>query len=90
MSNYRPVPIIIQLGKLTEMEVSDQTIKHFTDNNLIHPAHNGNLPGLSTDTAILSVYDKMIKGAEDKNLTGTVLLDQSSAMVHSISVKKIL
>ena len=79
MKNYRPVSIVIQLGKLTEMEVSDQVIEHYIENKLFHKAHNGSLPNLDTNTALVQVYNHMVKAADNKKLAGTVLLDQSSA-----------
>ena len=92
LKNYRLVSIIIQMGKLTEMEVSDQTVEHFTKNKMFHKAHNGSLPHLDTNTALIQVYNHIVKAADEKKITGTVLLDQSSAydfVDHKILLEKL-
>ena len=92
MMNCRPVSIIIQLGKLPEMEVSDQVITHYTENKLFHNAHNGSLPNLDTTTALVQVYNHMVKAADSKKLCGTVLLDQTSAydlVDHQLLLEKL-
>ena len=92
LKNYRPVSIVIQFGKLTEMETSDQVVKHFTENHLFHNAHNGSLPNLDTNTALIQVYNHMVKAADDKKIAGTVFLDQSSAfdlVDHQLLLEKL-
>ena len=91
MANYRPVSNIVEIGKLVEMEVSDQVIGHFTEHDLFHKSHHGSLPALDTTTALIAVQDFMINAAENKQLAATVFIDQSAAfdlVDHEILLKK--
>ena len=42
--NYRPVSNIPEISKLVEYAVLEQILKHFQENNLLHPNHHGFLP----------------------------------------------
>ena len=58
--NYRPVSNIIELGKITEREVGDQIVEHFTEHQLFHEAHHGSLPSLDTTTALMSNFHRKV------------------------------
>ena len=90
--NYRPVSHLVEIGQLVEQAVSFQVVGHFTSNRLFHRNHHGGLANLSTSTALIQVYDMILKAAENKRLTAALLLDQSSAydlLDHSILLKKL-
>ena len=92
LGNYRPVSTLVEVAKLTEMAVHDQVRDHFVLNNLLHPAHHGSVPGLDTTTALLAVQKFALDAAESRMMTGTVMLDQSSAfdiMDHEIFLEKL-
>ena len=79
LENYRPVSSIIEMGKLVEMEVHDQTVEHFKTNGLFSKDHHGSVPKLDTNTALMKIHNYATDAAEAKKATATVLLDQSSA-----------
>ena len=79
LDNFNQVSTIIEMGKIVEMEVHDQTIDHFITNELLHPAHHGSISNLDTTTALLKVNNYANEAAEVKKATATVLLDQSCA-----------
>ena len=79
MDNYRPVSNLVAMSLLVEMEVHDQFVQHFVDNNLFHPGHHGGVPHHDTTTALLTVHNYMLSAAEEKKLAGSVFIDQSSA-----------
>ena len=92
LENYRPVSTVVEMGKLVEMEVHDQTVEHFMNNNLFHNDHHGSVPKLDTVTALIKVHEYATKAAEKKKATATVLLDQSSAfdiIEHNILISKL-
>ena len=90
--NYRPVSHLVEIGQLVEQAVSFQVVGHFTSNRLFHRNHHGGLANLSTSTALIQVYDMILKAADKTRLTAALLLDQSSAydlLDHSILLKKL-
>ena len=92
LQNYRPVSHLVQIGKLAELAVKEQIVEHFTSNNLFHPNHHGGLAHHSTSTALIQLHDLWLSSAENKELSATCLLDQSSAydlLPHSIFEEKL-
>ena len=92
LSNFRPVSTIVEVGKLCEMAAHDQVRDHFLLHDLFHPGHHGGIPKLDTTTALLQVQKYTHDAAEAKKITGTVLLDQSSAfdlVDHQILLAKL-
>ena len=40
VGNFRPVPNLVEVGKMAEFAVAEQIIEHFIENNLFHPNHH--------------------------------------------------
>ena len=72
---WRPVTDIVFVSKLAEAAVLLQITEHFLTNRLWYPNDHGFCPNHSTATAITQLYDMFIRGAENKELTATLLLD---------------
>ena len=90
--NYRPVSHLVEIGQLVERVVQTQILGHFLKNDLFHPNQHGGLPKHSTCTALLQIYDILLKNAEDRKITGTLLLDQTAAydlLDHKIFLHKL-
>ena len=90
--NYRPVSHITEISKLLEYAVHEQVYEHFSANNLFHSNHHGFIKDCSTSTALAQLYDLWLSSAEKKKITGTLLLDLSSAfdvVDHSIFLNKL-
>ena len=79
LSNFRPVSTIVEISKLCKMAAHDQVRDHFLEHDLFHHGQHGGIPKLDTSTALLQVQKYTLDAAEAKKITGTVLLDQSSA-----------
>ena len=79
LGNYRPVCSIVELGKLTEMAAHDQIRDHFVNNDLFHSGHHGTVPNHDTTTAMINIHEFNLKSAEEKIVSGMVLIDQTSA-----------
>ena len=91
-SNYRPVSHVVETGKVMELIVHKQILDHFQEHKLFHPNHHGALPGHDVVTALEQIHQIQLHAAEDKKLTGTLLLDQKAAydlVDHNIFKKKL-
>ena len=78
LANYRPVPHLVQIGKLAELVVFEQILNNFLSNDLIHPNHHGSLSGHSSATAPIQIFDLCLEAAEKQELSAVCLLDQSA------------
>ena len=77
--NYRPVAILSPPSKILEKVVYEDFYNHFTNNKIFHPNLHGYRHGRSTQTALLTTYDRWVKAAAAKQVSGVVLLDLSAA-----------
>ena len=92
MKNYRPVSILSPLSKVLEKAAYQQLYKYFSMNKIFHENMHGYRAHRSTQTALLSIYDKWIRAAEKGQVSGAVLLDLSAAfdlVDSSILLKKL-
>ena len=64
---------------MAEIAVFDQILNHFLSHQLFHPNHHGSLPGHSTATALIQIFDYCLEAAEKQELTAVCLLDQSAS-----------
>ena len=79
VDNYHPVCHLIDLGKLTELVMWDQLLKHCLKYHLIHPHHHGSMPFHDCVTAIGQLQDTVTLAADKKELSGIIMLDQTAA-----------
>ena len=77
--NYRPVAILSPLSKILEKVVYEELYNYFTRNKIFHPNLHGYRHGRSTQTALLTMYDRWVKAAAAKQVSGVILLDLSAA-----------
>ena len=77
--NYRPVSILSPLSKILEKVVYEQIYDYLTRNNIFHPDLHGYRQNRSTQTALLTMYDRWVKAAAAGQVSGAVLLDLSAA-----------
>ena len=79
MKNYRPVSILSPLSKILEKVVYEQLYEYFSKNRILHPNLHGYRQCRSTQTALLTMYDRWVKAAVAGQVSGAVLLDLSAA-----------
>ena len=92
MKNYRPVSNLVEVGKLVEYVIDAQILAHFLKNNLIHPNYNGSIPNHSTSTALIQLTDMWMQAAENRELSGVCMIDQSAAydlLDHNLFLQKL-
>ena len=61
--NYRPVSILSPLSKILEKIVYEQIYEHFTTNKIFNSNMHGYRRFRSTQTALLSMYDRWVRAA---------------------------
>ena len=77
--NYRPVAILSPLSKILEKVVYEQFYHYFSMNKIFHPNLHGYRHGRSTQTALLTMYDRWVRASVAEQVSGVVLLDLSAA-----------
>ena len=79
VGNYRPVSLLSLLGKILERKVFKYVYNHFRDNFLISVWQSGFLPGSSTITQLLELYNKFCTAVSQNNEIRILFLDISKA-----------
>ena len=84
--------LLSSLGKVMEKIAFEQVYNYFANNRIFHPNLHGYRQSHSTQTALLQLYDRWIKAANQKKISGAVMLDLSAAfdlVDHEILFKKL-
>ena len=87
LSSYRPISNLSFLSKLVERAVARRYLSHLTTNSLLPSRQSAYRPFHSVETTLVSVYNDLVRGADNGLITGLILLDLSSAfdtVDHSI------
>ena len=79
LSNYRPISLLSCTGKLFERIVFKHVYNYFHDNFILSQLQSGFLPGRSTITQLLEMYDAFCKALDSKKEMRVVFLDISKA-----------
>ena len=77
-TNYRPVSHISEVSKIVEYAAHGQVYDHFSNNNIFHKNHHGNLANHGTATALIQLFDLWLRAAENTELSAALLLDMSA------------
>ena len=91
-SNYRPVAILSPLSKILERIVYSQVYQYFSRNKLFHKNLHGYRKNRSTQSALLTMYDRWVRASSQGDLSGVVLIDLSAAfdlVDHNLLLKKL-
>jgi endonuclease/exonuclease/phosphatase family metal-dependent hydrolase len=78
-ANYRPISNLSFLSKLTERIVKSRLDEHLTTNSLYNKFQSAYTKFHSTETALLSLHDHIIRAMSTQQITGLCLLDLSAA-----------
>ena len=79
MGNYRPIANLSLISKLIEKVVAFQLNDYLSNNNLIEPNQSAYRQGHSTETALIHVYDKVIREMGSGKVVLFVMIDLSAA-----------
>ena len=91
-SNFRPISIVPVLAKIVERVVQRQLYYYLSSNHLLSPTQHGFRPHHSTETALVSVTDRIMSAADRGEVTLLCLIDLSKCfdvIEHSILLTKI-
>ena len=92
LGNYRPVSHLSFLSKLIERIVKNRLMDHLSSYKLLNSFQSAYLKSHSTETALLSVHDHIIRAMSLQQITCLCLLDLSAAfdtIDHSILIHRL-
>ena len=75
--NYRPISILPAIAKITERVVFEQLYAYFATHHLLSSNQHGFRANHSTDTALLSVTDRVFSAMDRGDVTLLSMLDLS-------------
>ena len=78
-SNYRPISLIICVGKFFERVVFKHLYNYFHTNNLIYKYQSGFQPGHSTSHQLIEIYHHICESIDKKEQYCMVFCDVSKA-----------
>ena len=78
-NHYRPISNLPYISKLVERVIARRFISHATEFNLFPPKQSAYRQFHSTETAVLSVHNDIVRAVDNKELSLLVLLDLSAA-----------
>ena len=90
--NYRPVAVLPAFSKIIESVVFSRLKKHLESNNLLSDTQNAYRPKRSVTTALLQLYDEILKKQDEGIDTACVFLDCSAAfdtIQHNVLLGKL-
>ena len=92
VTNYRPISLLPIISKILEKIVANQLMFFLENNNLISKNQHGFRARLSTETALLTITNKIYENIEQKKISLLLLLDLSKAfdsVSHQILLDKL-
>jgi len=79
IDNYRPISLLSCVGKVFERIIFKYLYNHLKDNFVLCQEQSGFLPGRSTTTQLIEVYDSMCTALNNSKEIRVVFLDISKA-----------
>jgi hypothetical protein len=79
LASYRPISNLSFLSKTVERTVAARFLKHADDYNLLPARQSAYRAHYSTETAVVSVHNDLVRAIDDGNVSILVLLDLSAA-----------
>ena len=76
-SNYRPISILPTIAKIAERVVYEQLSEYFTSHHLFPSCQHGFRTSHSTDTALLTMTDRIFEAMDNRQVALLCLLDMS-------------
>ena len=79
-TNYRPISILPTIAKITERVVYEQLFDFFTSHHLFSPCQHGFRTGHSTESALLTMTDRLLEGMDRRQMALLCMLDLSKCL----------
>lgn len=90
--NYRPISLLSTFSKIIEKIVLARLLQHLSQHQLLTEKQHGFTASKSTNTAIITIIENLIKSIEEGDTTTAVFLDYSKAfdcISHDLLLKKL-
>lgn len=78
-TNYRPISLLPQFGKLFEKIIKKRFLRFLEVKNIITPQQFGFRKNYSTELAVTDIYNMLLKNMDEKKKTCTIFLDLAKA-----------
>ena len=91
-SNYRPISLLPQFGKLFEKVIENRLVKFLDKKKVISPHQFGFRKYYSTELAVTEIQNMLLEKLDEGKVTCTIFLDLAKAfdtVNHNILVKKL-
>ena len=92
ITNYRPISLLPIVSKILERIIANQLMQYLENQNLLSNSQHGFRSKLSTETALITVADKIYENMDKNHITLLTLCDLSKAfdsVSHEILLKKL-
>lgn len=92
VENYRPISVTSCCSRILEKIVKRSLTQHLLTNNLIHSSQHGFLPGCSTETILVTFYDKITSYLELNHIVDVIFFDFKKAfdtVPHDVLLSKL-
>ena len=87
--NYRPISLLNITSKILEKIITKQLTKHLEENHYLSNTQHGFRPSLSTETALLTLTNKLYHNIDNSSISLVILCDLSKAF-DSVCHEKLL
>jgi len=90
--NYRPISLLPLISKIFEKCIHEQLQVYLTKFDIIYKLQSGFRSDFSTDTCLSYLHDKILKGFNNGEYTGMILIDLQKAfdtIDHKILLQKL-
>ena len=91
-SNYRPISSLPLISKIIEKLIQEQTSSFLSNNEILYNYQSGFRKNHSTDSYLMFLHDKILKGFDKGLMTCMILIDHQKAfdtIDHDILLKKL-
>ena len=91
-TSYRPIAVLLTLSKIIDKVAQVQLCNYLEETKQLNANCHSYRTGLSTTTTLFQLVDSLYEGAENRDISSIMTIDQSSAfdcVEHSVLLNKL-